>query len=305
VVVDEPVEYSAGDGKTWAPRNFNGKFVGALRLRQALEQSTNTVAVKLTEKLGPAKVISYARKMGITTLVDTGPKNDRGLALALGGLTRGVTPIEMVEAYSPLANSGVKVTPYFILEVRDADGVLLESNVPRREMVLDERTAYIVADMMRGVIYSPNGTGKRADIGRPAAGKTGTADSNTDAWFVGFTPDMVAAVWIGEDANREMRYPNIGVIGSGKAAEIWGAFMKKALAGAPPRDFTVPEGVLTGVRVCTASGELATPDCPESSVISEKYIEGTQPVHACSVHSGSSPFGVPWQSNAAAPPEEP
>ena len=95
---------------------------------------------------------------------------------------------EMVEAYSSLANAGVKVTPYFILEVRDADGVLLESNVPRREMVLDERTAYIVADMMRGVIYSPNGTGKRADIGRPAAGKTGTADSNTDAWFVGFTP---------------------------------------------------------------------------------------------------------------------
>jgi len=299
VIVDEPVEYPAGDGKTWAPKNFNGKFLGSLRLRQALEQSTNTVAVKLTQELGPAKVMSYARKMGITTLVDSGPKNDRGLALALGGLTRGVTPIEMVEAYSSLANAGVKVTPYFILEVRDADGVLLESNVPRREMVLDERTAYIVADMMRGVIYSPNGTGKRADIGRPAAGKTGTADSNTDAWFVGFTPDMVAAVWIGEDTNREMRYPNVGVIGSGKAAEIWGAFMKKALAGAPPRDFSVPEGVLTGVRVCTASGELATSNCPESGIITEKFIEGTQPTRACSVHSVSR-----W-GDAVAPPEEP
>jgi len=299
VIVDEPVEYPAGDGKTWAPKNFNGKFLGPLRLRQALEQSTNIIAVKLTQDLGPAKVMSYARKMGITTLVDTGPKNDRGLALALGGLTRGVTPIEMVEAYSSLANTGVKVTPYFILEVRDADGVLLESNVPQREMVLDERTAYIVADMMRGVIHSPNGTGRRADIGRPAAGKTGTADSNTDAWFVGFTPDMVAAVWIGEDANREMRYPNIGVIGSGKAAEIWGAFMRKALAGAPPRDFAVPEGVLTGVRICTASGELATSSCPESGIITEKLIEGTQPTHACSVHSVSR-----W-GNEAAPPEEP
>ena len=305
MIVDEPVEYPAGDGKTWAPKNFNGRFLGPLRLRQALEQSTNIVAVKLTQALGPAKVISYARKMGITTLVDTGPKNDRGLALALGGLTRGVTPIEMVEAYSSLANAGVKVTPYFIQEVRDADGVLLESSVPRREMVLDERTAYIVADMMRGVIYSPNGTAKRADIGRPAAGKTGTADSNTDAWFVGFTPDMVAAVWIGEDTNREMRYPNIGVIGSGKAAEIWGAFMKKALAGAPPRDFPVPQGVLTGVRVCTASGELATPDCPESAVISEKFIEGTQPVHACSVHSGSRSTEAPWPSNATTSPEQP
>jgi len=205
----------------------------------------------------------------------------------------------MVEAYSPLANAGVRVAPYFILEVRDADGVLLESNVHRREMVLDERTAYIVADMMKGVIYSPNGTAKRADIGRPAAGKTGTADSNTDAWFVGFTPDMVAAVWIGEDTNREMRYPNIGVIGSGKAAEIWGAFMKKALAGTPPRDFVVPEGVLTGVRVCTASGELATSGCPESAIITDKFIEGTQPTHACSVHSFSG-----W-GNEVTPPEEP
>jgi penicillin-binding protein 1A len=297
VVVDEPVEYPMGTGTTWAPRNFNGKFVGPLRLRQALEQSTNTIAVKLMADLKPDKVISYARKMGITTLVESGTRNDRGLALALGGLTRGVTPIEMVQAYSSLANAGVRVTPYFIMEVRDSSGVLLESNVPRREIVLDERTAYIVADMMRGVICSPSGTGRRADIGRPAAGKTGTADSNTDAWFVGFTPDMVAAVWIGEDTNREMRYPKIGVIGSGKAAEIWGAFMKKALAGVPARDFTVPEGVLTGVRVCTASGQLASSSCPEAQVISEKFIEGTQPTQVCSVHSHVDSIDSDWQGD--------
>ncbi len=297
VVVDEPVEYPMGTGTTWAPRNFNGKFVGPLRLRQALEQSTNTIAVKLMADLKPDKVISYARKMGITTLVESGTRNDRGLALALGGLTRGVTPIEMVQAYSSLANAGVRVTPYFIMEVRDSSGVLLESNVPTREIVLDERTAYIVADMMRGVIYSPSGTGRRADIGRPAAGKTGTADSNTDAWFVGFTPDMVAAVWIGEDTNREMRYPKIGVIGSGKAAEIWGAFMKKALAGVPARDFTVPEGVLTGVRVCTASGQLASSSCPEAQVISEKFIEGTQPTQVCSVHSRVDSIDSDWQGD--------
>ena len=297
VVVDEPVEYPMGTGTTWAPRNFNGKFVGPLRLRQALEQSTNTIAVKLMADLKPDKVISYARKMGITTLVESGTRNDRGLALALGGLTRGVTPIEMVQAYSSLANAGVRVTPYFIMEVRDSSGVLLESNVPRREIVLDERTAYIVADMMRGVICSPSGTGRRADIGRPAAGKTGTADSNTDAWFVGFTPDMVAAVWIGEDTNREMRYPKIGVIGSGKAAEIWGAFMKKALAGVPARDFTVPEGVLTGVRVCTASGQLASSSCPEAQVIPEKFIEGTQPTQVCSVHSRVDSIDSDWQGD--------
>ncbi|HAI87197.1 MAG TPA: hypothetical protein DCL63_09455, partial [Firmicutes bacterium] len=147
------------------------------------------------------------------------------------------------------------------------------------------------------VICSPSGTGRRADIGRPAAGKTGTADSNTDAWFVGFTPDMVAAVWIGEDTNREMRYPKIGVIGSGKAAEIWGAFMKKALAGVPARDFTVPEGVLTGVRVCTASGQLASSSCPEAQVISEKFIEGTQPTRVCSVHSHVDSIDSDWQGD--------
>lgn len=300
VIVDEPVEYPGAGGTTWAPKNFNGRFVGPLRLRQALEQSTNIIAVKLMDDLKPDKVISYAKRMGITTLVETGSRNDRGLALALGGLTRGVTPIEMVTAYSPLANAGVKVTPYFIMEVRDANGVLLESNVPKREIVLDERTAYIVADMMRGVIDSSSGTGRRAAIGRPAAGKTGTADSNTDAWFVGFTPDMVAAVWIGEDTNREMRYPKIGVIGSGKAAEIWGAFMKKALTGVPPRDFPVPDGVLTGVRVCVASGQLASTGCPEDQVITEKFVDGTQPSRECTVHSRIDPFDSLWESDAGA-----
>ena len=156
-----------------------------MRLREALERSTNTIAVKLTDQVTPEAVISYAKKMGITSLVESGSRNDRGLALALGGLTRGVTPLQMVEAYSPLANAGVRVTPYFIIEVRDANGMVLESHSPKRQLVLDDKTAYIITDMLKGVIKAPHGTGRSADIGRPAAGKTGTADSNTDAWFVG------------------------------------------------------------------------------------------------------------------------
>ncbi|HOB43905.1 MAG TPA: PBP1A family penicillin-binding protein [Bacillota bacterium] len=285
-MVDEPISYPMGDGSMWSPKNYNGKYNGVMTLRQALEQSTNTIAVKLAKELGPETVIHYAKKMGITSLVERGAKNDKGLALALGGLTQGITPIEMAQAYSVLANGGVKVTPYLVTEVRDANGVVLESHGPNREIVLDERTAYIMADMMKGVITSPNGTGKRADIGRPAAGKTGTADSNTDAWFVGFTPDLAAAVWIGEDTLREMRYPNYGVVGSGKAAEIWGSFMKQALAGTAPRDFTVPEGIISGVRVCKVSGDLATSNCPSGSVIYEKFIAGTEPTRSCRVHGG-------------------
>jgi penicillin-binding protein 1A len=269
----------------WSPKNYNGKYNGAMTLRQALEQSTNTISVKLVEALGPETVISYAKRMGITSLVEKGSKNDKGLALALGGLTQGVTPIEMAEAYSVLANGGVKVTPYIISEVRDANGIILESHGPNKEIVLDERTAYVMADMMKGVISSAGGTGWRANIGRPAAGKTGTADSNTDAWFVGFTPDMVASVWIGEDTLREMRYSGYGVVGSGKAAEIWGSFMKQALAGTTPRDFNVPEGIVSDVAICRTSGELATASCPESDVAYEKFVVGTEPISSCSVHN--------------------
>ena len=229
-----------------------------MTLRQALERSTNTISVKLVEALGPGTVISYAKKMGVTSLVERGAKNDKGLALALGGLTRGISPIEMAQAYSVLANGGVKVTPYVISEVRDANGILLESHGPDKEIVLDEKTAYIMADMMKGVISSAEGTGRRANIGRPAAGKTGTADSNTDAWFVGFTPDMVAAVWIGEDALREMRYSGYGS-GKWKIAK-YGATLKQALAELSTR--LCARGIVSGVGICRSSGELAIADVP-------------------------------------------
>ncbi len=284
VIVDEPLHYKQGDGSDWSPQNYNRQFLGPLTLRHALERSTNTVAVQLTEKVTPEAVIATAKKMGITSLVETGSRHDRGLALALGGLTRGVTPMQMVEAYSPLANGGVRVTPYYISEVRDADGNVLESYSPRRQIALDEKTAYIVTDMLRGVISAPAGTGKSANIGRPAAGKTGTADSNTDAWFVGYTPDMVTAVWIGEDTKREMSYPNLGVVGSGRAAQIWAAYMKQALNGVPPRDFQMPAGISTGVKICEASGLVPHSGCPTSTVVSEIFIKGTEPTEECTAH---------------------
>ncbi|MEA4882500.1 MAG: PBP1A family penicillin-binding protein [Clostridia bacterium] len=293
IVTDQPLSFPMGDGGVWAPKNFSGKFQGQMTLRHALEQSVNMIAIQLLRDLGPKRVIDLAKKMGITSLVESGQRNDVGLALALGGLTRGIKPIEMVEAYSALANGGAKVKPYFIIEVRGADGGLLESSVPKREIVLDERTAYIMVDMMKGVISSPKGTGKRASIGRPAAGKTGTSDSNTDAWFVGFTPDMVTAVWIGEDTTREMRYPGIGVVGSSKAAEIWAAFMKKALNGVPARDFPMPQGISTGVRICESSGKLASSNCPADRVVEEKFVSGTEPVEECPIHGRGGYSGTP------------
>lgn len=285
VIVDEAVHYKQGDGSDWSPQNYNKKYLGPLTLRHALERSTNTVAVQLTEMVTPDAVIATAKKMGITSLVETGSRNDRGLALALGGLTRGVTPLQMAEAYSSLANAGVRVTPYYISEVRDSAGNVLESYSPKRQIALDEKTAYIITDMLKGVISAPAGTAKTAAIGRPAAGKTGTADSNTDAWFVGYTPDMVTAVWVGEDTKKEMRYANLGVVGSSRPAQIWAAYMKQALAGVPTRDFPMPGGISTGVKVCEESGLTPHSGCPEATVISEIFIRGTEPTEVCNVHT--------------------
>lgn len=281
VMIDEPISFEDSNHNVWAPKNFNNRFLGEMTLRYALEQSTNTIAVQLADQLTMKTVISYAKKMGITTLVESGAVNDLGLATALGGLTKGVSPIEMAGAYAVLANQGIRITPYFITEVVDRNGLVIESHKPERELVLDEKTAYVVTDMMRGVITS--GTGRSANIGRPAAGKTGTSDDNTDVWFVGFTPDLVTSVWVGEDTRKAMSYSGIGVIGSIYPVRIWSTYMKAALADTPANDFPVPEGIVT-LTVCKDSGLLASDDCPEERVITDIFIEGKAPTEKCNVH---------------------
>ncbi|HHY47132.1 MAG TPA: penicillin-binding protein 1A [Firmicutes bacterium] len=303
VMVDSPVEYAiAGSKEPWTPRNYDNKFRGPMPLRDALEQSINVVAVKLLDEIGVDTAIEYAKRMGITTLVESGRSNDRNLSLVLGGLTRGVTPLEMARAYGVLATGGIQVDPLAVVRVEDSHGNVLEEHRPQRRIVLDEKTAYVVTDMLKGVIE--RGTGKAANIGRPAAGKTGTASDNTNAWFVGYTPDLVAAVWIGNDIQTQpLIYKGVR-IGSARAAQIWGAFMKEALKNTPPSDFPVPSGVLFGIPVCVDSGMLATPQCPR--VRSEIFIEGTEPKEYCNIHGSIKeplqPSPSPGSSVPASPP---
>ena len=143
------------------------------------------------------KVIKLAKEMGISTLTD----QDYNLSTALGGLTHGVTPLEMVQAYGVLANGGIKVQPTAILKIVDRNGQVVEENSIQEKRVVDEKDAAIITNMLESVING--GTGGNAAIGRPAAGKTGTTDDSKDAWFVGYTPDLVAAVWIGDDYGSE------------------------------------------------------------------------------------------------------
>lgn len=280
MMVDEEIVYASANGE-WKPHNYDNTFRGPITIRQALENSINTIAIKLVDDLGPSKVVEFARQMGIKSLVTSGPANDLNFsALGLGGLTKGVTPMELTAAYSPFANQGIRVEPFGILKVEDPFGKIIYEKRPRKSIAIKAETAYVVTDMMRGVIM--RGSGRNAMIDRPAAGKTGTTSDNTNAWFVGFTPDLLASVWLGNDAQKLPIKLNGAVVGSARAAKIWGIFMRKALSKTPPSDFVPPEGVAANIEICSSTGQLATPNCPD--VKYEVFIAGTEPTEYCSEH---------------------
>ncbi|MBF1342192.1 MAG: penicillin-binding protein 1A, partial [Megasphaera micronuciformis] len=224
IMEDKKVEYGG-----WSPHNADNSYQGRMPLWKALALSVNTVAVQLADKVGPSNVIANAKKLGITTLVEDGSPNDDNLAsAALGGLTKGVTPLEMAAAYGAFANKGVYIKPTAIVKILDRNGNVLEDNSSdvQKTQVMSEKTAYEMTSMLEGVIA--RGTGTAASIGRPAAGKTGTTDDNHDAWFIGYTPDIVTAVWVGDDTGSQ----SLGEIYGGTVpAQIWHDYMASAVSG--------------------------------------------------------------------------
>lgn len=276
---DYPKTYYIPGQEPWTPENYNQKYLGLTPLRRALELSINTIAVKVLEKIGVGTGVDYARRLGITTLVTDRkqPLNDYVLPLALGGLTQGVSPLEMARAYAVLANGGMRVEPIAILKVLDKNGGILEENRPRKELVLSEQTAYVVTDMLKGVIT--RGTGTTADIGRPAAGKTGTTSQDRDAWFAGYTPDLVGVVWMGFDREKGLGR----IYGSTIPAPIWRHTMLAAHRDLPVRDFPEPKNIIR-VKVCLKSGDLPGKYCAPSDLAEEIFIKGTEPQDPCTVH---------------------
>ena len=226
IIEDSPV--MVGD---WEPLNYNRNYNGKVTLRYVAEQSLNVPTVKIAQKIGMDKPIYYAQEMGISTFVLDGPTNDRGLATSLGGLTRGVTPLELTSAYGTFANQGIHVDPTAILKVLDRNGKVLEQAKPKQKNVISEASANDLTSMLQGVITRGTGTGAALD--RPAAGKTGTTSDYCDAWFVGYTTDLVAGVWIGCDDNSDLD----GMTGGNLPASVWQAFMEKATANMPVRYF--------------------------------------------------------------------
>ncbi|MBR2143664.1 penicillin-binding protein 1A [Anaerovibrio sp.] len=211
----------------WSPQNYNRGFSGSVPLQYACEQSLNVATVRVAQDVGIDKVINLAREMGISTIVMEGDKNDVNLSTALGGMTKGVTPLELTSAYCTFANKGRYVKHTAIAKVLDRNGNVLEAYpMPdKTKQVLKEKTADYLNTMLRGVVA--RGTGTAANINETVAGKTGTTSDYHDAWFVGYVPDLVVGVWIGCDDNQQMGTMTGGTL----PAHIWTIFMKKVIEG--------------------------------------------------------------------------
>ena len=264
-IVDSPIVFedrSQADG-LWRPRNYDGKFLGPITLRKALVQSRNVVTVKILQDIGIDYATSYAANMGITSPLV------RNFSLALG--SSGVTLQELVRAYAVLGNAGKKVNPYFIRKIVDRTGNVFEEVKVQSEQVIDPRIAFITTHVMQEVVES--GTGQRVkSIGRPVAGKTGTTNDTRDAWFIGFTPSLIAGVWVGFDQERPMGRQEVG---GRAAAPIWLYFMEEVLKDEPVEEFPVPEGVVF-VKVDQQSG--APTQGTGSEAIYETFLENAMPV---------------------------
>ena len=249
--------------KYWHPKNYENKYYEKVLLRSALEHSLNACSIELLMAIGPQRAIEYARKLGISTsLTNT-------LSLALG--SSDVTLIELTGAFGVFANNGILAEPYAVERVQDKDGKILEEHTPKEESVLSAQSAYIMTNLLKGVVQHGTGMGALA-LNRPCAGKTGTTNDFTDAWFVGYTPQIVAGVWVGyDDRSIQLGSKNTG----GRiSCPIWTDFMREALRGEPKVDFTPPSDVVFKL-IDPATGLLAFESTPGAYL--EAFIKGTEP----------------------------
>ena len=263
---DSPVTYKLDKKKTWSPENFTRTYQGAVTFRKALAQSLNIPTVRLLEKVGVDEAILYARKIGIKSPLAP------YLSLALG--SSDMTLLELTSAYGVFANHGVRLEPTAILMITDSTGRVLYSNDAVPHQAIKPDTAYLITNLLRGVIE--RGTAWKArELGRPAAGKTGTTNDYHDAWFIGYTPGITAGVWVGYDDHRSIGPRETG---ARAALPIWLDFMKKAHRDTEPEDFTVPDGIIFK-QIDPRTGLLSTENCAQS--IRDAFLPGTEPRKYC------------------------
>ena len=278
-----PVKLDVPGSGQWSVTGASGNRSGPMRLRAATWDSVNAVFAQLIMQVGADKVAATAKTMGISTPITAVP------AIALGGLKEGVTPLEMAAAYGTLANGGTRMEPFGVLEVRDGSGKVLSRAKPAGTKAIDPAVAYLTTDILKGVMAQ--GTGKPAQIGRPAAGKTGTTQEYRDAWFAGYTPDLTTVVWVGyPDAQKAMASVHgIKVTGGSFPAQIWQTFMKVASAPFPKNDFQRPSGLIE-MTYCQDSGGKATQYCPRTAT--GLFLAAKLPAD-CPLHKAPTTVTVP------------
>ncbi|MFW5981042.1 MAG: transglycosylase domain-containing protein [bacterium] len=276
------------------PRNYSNEYRGFVSLREAVKRSINIPAVRLLQEVGINQTVQLVEEMGITTLQDV-DKHGQHLSLALGGLNRGVTPLEMASAYGVFANQGVYVPPTAITRVLDKQDNVIYRSHPEKRIVLSEDEAYIMTNMLQSVVNDAGGTGWRTRLENQAsAGKTGTTNNYTDAWFVGYTPDLVTSVWIGEDNVAPMDYTerdssgnfiypegNRISVSSAEAARLWGGYMNSVVADLPVSNFTVPNTIVRNVSIDPLSGLL--PNRYTERTVNEVFIQRNVPTESTNI----------------------
>ncbi len=268
---DSPVSYPSGNNESWKPQNYGREIYGELNLSQALAHSNNVIAVKLLDAIGIPYFVDFAGKMGLSV------RAENGLTLALG--TDEVTLSDLVVAYAPLANGGMRPEARTILKIYDRKRNSWIETPSTSAPVLSAAAAFITTQMLKGVmVYGTGKNLKKFNLAHPSAGKTGTTDDYRDAWFVGYTPQIITGIWVGYDRPRP---GGTGFTGGAVAAPIWEKFMRKAVATRSTADFPRPDSVVS-VAIDSETGYLATPDCLKTA--DELFISGTEPTGYCPKH---------------------
>ncbi len=281
VVDDSPISLDQVSGEAWTPSNYDMKFMGPMPMRKALYMSRNLAAIRTGMAVGESGVISMARKFGITTPIPPYPSIFIGSA--------DVYPIQMIGAYSVFANLGLRTTPYAILRVENAQGKVIWKPEPDREAVLSPEESWLMVSMMKDVVV--RGTGARiwsSGFHVPAGGKTGTTNDGADVWFIGYTADLVAGVWMGFDKPQKIKS---NAQGGELAAPAWSAFMTEVYRRKPqPPDWPRPDGVVVR-EVDALTGRLANSSCT-TALVTEFFVQGTEPTRSCTDAAAPSPFTI-------------
>ena len=268
IILDAPIVLDLPNGDVYKPNNFSEEFEGEVTARHALNHSINVAAVRVLLSIGPAAAISCAHRLGITSPLEP------VYSLALG--TEEVSLLELTAAYAALAAGGVRAEPMFVRSIYDRDGKLLEENSVYREEVLSPQLSFMVTSMLESALNDGTGRAARSmGFAEPAAGKTGTTDDCTDAWYVGYTPELAVGVWTGFDVKKTM---GKRMTGARVSLPTWTSVMKAQYRDHSGEAFPEPEGIVHRT-ICEDSALLDTPQCPR--VRREIFIEGTEPTRSC------------------------